>query len=175
MPGLEVLRTRRGRVLQGARGRQPQRGAALLLVGPLCAIPQKIGRVGGAVFAPYNLCWVLSTHQCNLLSNGRDSANDRSSCNALSPSVQSLPDSCSEPCECPHSGRVLNPLYERVQSQRPGICCPICPMCLPNLGSCCHSASVIPFICNAEITRVVTFDPNKKTVQEACCGRRIFY
>ena len=116
----------------------------------------------------------FSAHQCHLLSNGRDSTNDRFSRNVLFPSVQSLPDLCGEPCECPHSGRVLDPLYKRVQSQRPDICYPICPMCLPILGSRCHSASVIPFICNAEITRVITFDPNRKTVQEACCGRGNF-
>jgi hypothetical protein len=47
-------------------------------------------------------------------------------------------------------------------------------MCFPILGSRCHSASVIPFICSAEITRVVTFVPKRKTVQEACCGRGNF-
>jgi hypothetical protein len=45
-------------------------------------------------------------------------------------------------------------------------------MCLPIFGSCCHSAKVIPFICSAEITRVVTFVLNWKHVQDACSGRR---
>jgi len=44
-------------------------------------------------------------------------------------------------------------------------------VCFPILGSRCHSASVIPIICNAEITCVIIFDPNRKTVQEACRGR----
>ena len=119
----------------------------------------------------FDFCWVLTAHQCHLLSDGRDSVNDRSSRDALSPAEQTLPDPCGEPGNWAHSGRVLDPLYKRVQSQRPDIPRPICPVCFPILGSRCHSASVIPVIRNAEITRVIIFDPNRKTVQEACCGR----
>ncbi len=42
---------------------------------------------------------------------------------------------------------------------------------MPIFGSPCHSAKVIPFICSAEITRVVTFVLNWKHVQDACSGR----
>jgi hypothetical protein len=44
-------------------------------------------------------------------------------------------------------------------------------MCFLILGSCCHSASIIPFICSAEITRVVTFVSKWKTVHNAWLGR----
>ncbi len=133
-----------------------------------------LGESGEEFVAPRDLCWVLSAHQHHLLSNGRNSANDRSSRDVLSPSEQALLDPCGETCECTHSGCVLDPLYKRVQSQRPDIPCPICPMCFPILGSCCHLASVIPFIRSAEITCVITFEPKRKTVQEACCGRGNF-
>ena len=48
------------------------------------------------------------------------------------------------------------------------------PMCLPIFGSRCHSAKVIPFIRSAEITRVVTFVLNWKTVQDSCSGKGNF-
>ena len=130
-----------------------------------------LGESWEELVAPHDLCWVLSAHQRDLLSNGCVSANNRSSCNTFSPSEQALPDPCGKPCECAHSGRVLDPLYKRVQSQRLDIPCRICPVCFPILGSRCHSASVIPVIRNTEITRVIIFDPNRKTVEEACCGR----
>jgi hypothetical protein len=82
-----------------------------------------------------------------------------------------LSDSCGKACECSHFCRVLNPLYKRVQSQRPDILGPVVPMCVPIFGSRCHSASVISCICNTEITRVIVFEPNRKIVQDACCGR----
>jgi hypothetical protein len=122
-------------------------------------------------FAPGDLCWVCSTHQCNCLSNGHDSADDCSSRNSLAPAIVSLSDACGKPYEGAHSGRVVAPLYKRVQSQRPNIAGPICPTCLPILGSRCHLATLVPCIRNAEITRVVTFVLKRKTVQEACCGR----
>ena len=122
-------------------------------------------------FAPGDRCWVCATHQCDRLSDGRDSTNNCSSRNMLAPAVVSLSDAFGEPCEGTHSGRVVDPLYKRVQSQRPDIAGPICSMCLPILGSRCHLASIVPCICNAEITRIVTFELRRKTVQEACCGR----
>ncbi len=62
-------------------------------------------------------------------------------------------------------------LTVRVQSQRLDILGPIRPVCLPIAGSRCHSSSVIPFICSAEVTRVVTLVSNWKIVQEAWFGR----
>jgi hypothetical protein len=60
--------------------------------------------------APSYLCWVFATGHRDLLSNGRDSANDQASLDLLPSSMGPLEDACGESGEDPHTCSIPNPL-----------------------------------------------------------------